>query len=152
MRDYKVTGVQTCALPIQEVGSHTPSTAGQRLRSTRTLNATARIHLRRRCGRVAGGLRRRVGYWALMLARSEEHTSELQSPCNLVCRLLLEKKKQLTHALASRLAPYGSAAARRSPDADSRGAARDLLDQVRPPPASDSHAHVRRPPCCSPAL
>src|SRR3989454_11455389 len=29
-------------------------------------------------------------------ARSEEHTSELQSPCNLVCRLLLEKKKQTT--------------------------------------------------------
>src|SRR5256885_7925909 len=28
------------------------------------------------------------------VARSEEHTSELQSPCNLVCRLLLEKKKQ----------------------------------------------------------
>src|SRR5256885_4842076 len=27
------------------------------------------------------------------LGRSEEHTSELQSPCNLVCRLLLEKKK-----------------------------------------------------------
>src|SRR5205807_8196954 len=27
------------------------------------------------------------------LNRSEEHTSELQSPCNLVCRLLLEKKK-----------------------------------------------------------
>src|SRR5256885_8641901 len=27
------------------------------------------------------------------VARSEEHTSELQSPCNLVCRLLLEKKK-----------------------------------------------------------
>ena len=26
-------------------------------------------------------------------SRSEEHTSELQSPCNLVCRLLLEKKK-----------------------------------------------------------
>src|SRR2546426_6242277 len=32
--------------------------------------------------------RRRVGW------RSEEHTSELQSPCNLVCRLLLEKKKK----------------------------------------------------------
>src|SRR2546426_8345928 len=31
--------------------------------------------------------RRRAG-------RSEEHTSELQSPCNLVCRLLLEKKKK----------------------------------------------------------
>src|SRR5256885_11267183 len=27
------------------------------------------------------------------VARSEEHTSELQSPCNLVCRLLLEKKR-----------------------------------------------------------
>src|SRR5256885_12239954 len=32
-------------------------------------------------------------------ARSEEHTSELQSPCNLVCRLLLEKKKH-THTCA----------------------------------------------------
>src|SRR2546426_1819003 len=30
------------------------------------------------------------------LDRSEEHTSELQSPCNLVCRLLLEKKKNVT--------------------------------------------------------
>src|SRR2546426_6058248 len=29
--------------------------------------------------------------------RSEEHTSELQSPCNLVCRLLLEKKKNDQH-------------------------------------------------------
>src|SRR5256885_6232844 len=39
--------------------------------------------------------------------RSEEHTSELQSPCNLVCRLLLEKKKKniytfvATHACSS---------------------------------------------------
>src|SRR5256885_3887291 len=32
--------------------------------------------------------------WRLSKRRSEEHTSELQSPCNLVCRLLLEKKKQ----------------------------------------------------------
>src|SRR5205807_8238082 len=30
----------------------------------------------------------------ILLVRSEEHTSELQSPCNLVCRLLLEKKKK----------------------------------------------------------
>src|SRR3989454_1949094 len=37
---------------------------------------------------TGGGARRRVG-------RSEEHTSELQSPCNLVCRLLLEKKKKV---------------------------------------------------------
>src|SRR5688500_19222660 len=33
--------------------------------------------------------------------RSEEHTSELQSPCNLVCRLLLEKKKK--HTMENRL-------------------------------------------------
>src|SRR5256885_8481881 len=31
--------------------------------------------------------------WPCWACRSEEHTSELQSPCNLVCRLLLEKKK-----------------------------------------------------------
>src|SRR6266446_7403486 len=30
------------------------------------------------------------------IPRSEEHTSELQSPCNLVCRLLLEKKKTIS--------------------------------------------------------
>src|SRR2546426_7882527 len=33
------------------------------------------------------------GFWGGWRVRSEEHTSELQSPCNLVCRLLLEKKK-----------------------------------------------------------
>src|ERR1022692_5041882 len=37
--------------------------------------------------------------------RSEEHTSELQSPCNLVCRLLLEKKKKHIHAAV--LLSYG---------------------------------------------
>src|SRR5256885_3066553 len=36
--------------------------------------------------------------WQLLLDRSEEHTSELQSPCNLVCRLLLEKKKKHSQA------------------------------------------------------
>src|SRR2546426_3240544 len=45
-----------------------------------------------------------IGYFAnvlqitpdigIAISRSEEHTSELQSPCNLVCRLLLEKKKK----------------------------------------------------------
>src|SRR5256885_5589966 len=33
--------------------------------------------------------------------RSEEHTSELQSPCNLVCRLLLEKKKAYSSTVCS---------------------------------------------------
>src|SRR2546426_2967896 len=44
-------------------------------------------------GRV-GALRRDT---PLFYDRSEEHTSELQSPCNLVCRLLLEKKKKTKH-------------------------------------------------------
>src|SRR5256885_8831315 len=41
--------------------------------------------------------------------RSEEHTSELQSPCNLVCRLLLEKKKIYVATLDAtyRLQPAG---------------------------------------------
>src|SRR2546426_12358551 len=42
---------------------------------------------RGRCSRPSGRARGR------RTPRSEEHTSELQSPCNLVCRLLLEKKK-----------------------------------------------------------
>src|ERR1039457_7739012 len=43
------------------------------------------------------------GWWKIpagpsgIFHRSEEHTSELQSPCNLVCRLLLEKKKKNTN-------------------------------------------------------
>src|SRR2546426_8391437 len=37
--------------------------------------------------------------------RSEEHTSELQSPCNLVCRLLLEKKNRRTSRHVSRASP-----------------------------------------------
>src|SRR5256885_4465843 len=50
------------------------------------------------------------GDWSDLLPawgeRSEEHTSELQSPCNLVCRLLLEKKKRrlsLSYARSSAL-------------------------------------------------
>src|SRR5256885_3954358 len=39
----------------------------------------------------------------LLYRRSEEHTSELQSPCNLVCRLLLEKKKKSRISRAQRL-------------------------------------------------
>src|SRR2546426_2890894 len=40
-----------------------------------------------------GEIRRLAGEERRIVLRSEEHTSELQSPCNLVCRLLLEKKK-----------------------------------------------------------
>src|SRR5256885_8269923 len=41
-------------------------------------------------------LARGLEHLADLAVRSEEHTSELQSPCNLVCRLLLEKKKHST--------------------------------------------------------
>src|SRR5688500_19661058 len=40
------------------------------------------------------GLPSGVTVASIVASRSEEHTSELQSPCNLVCRLLLEKKKK----------------------------------------------------------
>src|SRR5256885_11600111 len=50
--------------------------------------------------------------WELL--RSEEHTSELQSPCNLVCRLLLEKKKQ-TAALPQTWSRASTASAAHSP-------------------------------------
>src|SRR5256885_9208582 len=55
-----------------------------------------RAHLRGRRGK------------AVEAARSEEHTSELQSPCNLVCRLLLEKKKKIQiDNTDSTLTPHG---------------------------------------------
>src|SRR5256885_1196710 len=45
--------------------------------------------------------------------RSEEHTSELQSPCNLVCRLLLEKKKSRDRPCPNRRSPPGSGTSNR---------------------------------------
>src|SRR5476649_580375 len=66
IRDHCVTGVQTCALPI----------------SIHSGEAGARVHPDRHDQRLQH--------------RSEEHTSELQSHSDLVCRLLLEKKKKKT--------------------------------------------------------
>src|SRR5947207_11779658 len=73
IRDHCVTGVQTCALPI----------------------------LYRRVGAFV----QRAGLFELLVdaalvARSEEHTSELQSHSDLVCRLLLEKKKKLKRCIS----------------------------------------------------
>src|SRR5688500_19510242 len=60
----------------------------------------------RACSRAGGNRRQADGRendrCALVVGeiteeRSEEHTSELQSPCNLVCRLLLEKKKKINN-------------------------------------------------------
>src|SRR5256885_12944332 len=59
------------------------------------------LHGAHRRGGAAVGVRghlRRRGALRRAHRRSEEHTSELQSPCNLVCRLLLEKKKINTYA------------------------------------------------------
>src|SRR5256885_4065420 len=73
----------------------------------RSLGPAATSYARERGGREAGALEAPVQALRLFpghqdlrrgtgLHRSEEHTSELQSPCNLVCRLLLEKKKKHT--------------------------------------------------------
>src|SRR5256885_12952849 len=52
-------------------------------------------------GRILDPDRRDTKRRLALRKRSEEHTSELQSPCNLVCRLLLEKKKNI--CLSTRL-------------------------------------------------
>src|SRR5256885_9819832 len=68
-------------------------------------HAQLQLH-RHRADRDHRQHRGRVG---LDRARSEEHTSELQSPCNLVCRLLLEKKKTnklRQHAISNNTPTY----------------------------------------------
>src|SRR5256885_10562019 len=57
----------------------------------------ARLRLRRHLPRVLEAHGERRALLRRSAKRSEEHTSELQSPCNLVCRLLLEKKKNWTY-------------------------------------------------------
>src|SRR5688572_31221531 len=54
--------------------------------------------------------------------RSEEHTSELQSQSNLVCRLLLEKKKQRTNTRTRRVKPVRCSLWRCPPTCDTRAA------------------------------
>src|SRR5256885_2473973 len=92
IRDYKVTGVQTCALPIFAVG-HSLDALNYVLGEFADLSAVSDI---RRPLITAEQTREQVPKTApdqIAVIRSEEHTSELQSPCNLVCRLLLEKKR-----------------------------------------------------------
>src|SRR3989454_4859978 len=61
-----------------------------------------------------GALLQRMGPGVVDARRSEEHTSELQSPCNLVCRLLLEKKKNKKRALAHDMGAHSTGVPRRS--------------------------------------
>src|SRR5256885_9551885 len=73
-------------------GGDLPS--GRRGRPGRRLGAVGQPQLR---GAHQPGREDELPGLAVAVARrSEEHTSELQSPCNLVCRLLLEKKKHIT--------------------------------------------------------
>src|SRR2546426_8793043 len=88
IRDYKVTGVQTCALPILREPQQRPDRAVQSPAERRREVIHGAGTSRRRRWRSAAARR------GCAPSRSEEHTSELQSPCNLVCRLLLEKKKK----------------------------------------------------------
>src|SRR2546427_1161197 len=90
IRDLTVTGVQTCALPICRHcsllhGWYAAELVAQRSNPGQQ-HALASIADRscefKAFARRGGG------------TRSEEHTSELQSQSNLVCRLLLEKKKK----------------------------------------------------------
>src|SRR3989475_2124401 len=84
IRDLTVTGVQTCALPIS-----TTCRSGLVAGSPVSPDLAGRI--RQWCDvQIAYGLTETGP------TRSEEHTSELQSQSNLVCRLLLEKKKKTT--------------------------------------------------------
>src|SRR2546430_5359563 len=95
IRDLTVTGVQTCALPISARDLRPPGREAAR---------DVQPHPRLRAGGLPvpglrgddpeGDLARDPqGRGRRLRRRSEEHTSELQSQSNLVCRLLLEKKK-----------------------------------------------------------
>src|SRR2546427_5371042 len=88
IRDLTVTGVQTCALPIWLVTCISTCTSGQRCRNW-GMSSPSTVW-----ARVTGQLTRMVPRGSVCTSRSEEHTSELQSQSNLVCRLLLEKKKK----------------------------------------------------------
>src|SRR5256886_4054805 len=99
IRDLTVTGVQTCALPIY----------ARRVRCARYFpflrvlgnDASADVFPDRDLGWERARLRRdeifSLHHGGLVADRSEEHTSELQSQSNLVCRLLLETKKTSEH-------------------------------------------------------
>src|SRR5256886_10345784 len=89
IRDLTVTGVQTCALPIFQGDRRADGEACDRRHVGRQAQRPGLDDRSRAAARPGGGESAGV----LDEQRSEEHTSELQSQSNLVCRLLLEKKK-----------------------------------------------------------
>src|SRR5256885_9541316 len=77
--------------------------------------------------------------------RSEEHTSELQSPCNLVCRLLLEKKKNTSCPRTTTPSRWNAAGALTS---SGLGCAASISRSVSSSCASPLYASpARRAPC-----
>src|SRR5690606_39421642 len=98
LNDTSTTEIYTLslhdALPISPPGVQGPS-AGRRPRGGEARDLPPRPRTRHP---GPGAFRPRLVQQARQLAsRSEEHTSELQSRENLVCRLLLEKKKKIKH-------------------------------------------------------
>src|SRR5207248_8748701 len=82
---------RACALPAP-AGHHEPDVAGRTpAPATRGLMALATPRWEAPVASPLLSPLRRTWRWPAMITRSEEHTSELQSPYDLVCRLLLEK-------------------------------------------------------------
>src|SRR5437773_6142369 len=94
IRDRDVTGVQTCALPISIVVSAV-QVAGDLvgLAGAEDEGVVGEVEIGG-AGQVQMVVERDLAQSRFELGRSEEHTSELQSHHDLVCRLLLEKKKK----------------------------------------------------------
>src|SRR5437868_8883932 len=114
IRDRNVTGVQTCALPIcHSSGAPDPDDHLRRARppAERRGRAGARLWPDRNGPDPAWLSERHVPAGpGGRGTRSEEHTSELQSRFDLVCRLLLEKKKIYESTLRIRRSPSRNSA------------------------------------------
>src|SRR3712207_7591991 len=95
IRDIRVTGVQTCALPIfsevEEAAEFGISTNGSSVDFGKVGDRRRKV-VKTLTGGVSGLFKKNK---IDLIERSEEHTSELQSRQYLVCRLLLEKKKNM---------------------------------------------------------
>src|SRR5256885_12374758 len=102
IRYHKVPGVQTCALPTCWAARHSVRWSSRTLHSgwLELALMPSRLPPCERVTKVGALPSRQLSCPSPVLRpprtpsrhrRSEEHTSELQSPCNLVCRLLLEK-------------------------------------------------------------
>src|SRR3981189_3899083 len=93
--------------PAELAAAPRPSTAARRRPNSATWRARSAVPRDRSAIWPPTSVRSRSRIDTAL--RSEEHTSELQSPCNLVCRLLLEKKNIDEHLARTVLARLGAA-------------------------------------------